>query len=92
MLIDTVRISWVGPTSFGVELNDVTNAFTLEEGQVVPPEFRVGDFVEIHLHGDQAAALWGIKSSKGYYKFRHVTSGKEFKTWHRAEAWRFDPL
>ena len=92
MLIDTVRIAWVGPTSFGVELNGATKAFTLEERQSVPPEFKEGDLVEVHLHGDMAAAIWGIESSRGYYMFKHVASGKEFKTWHRAEAWRFDAL
>jgi len=45
-----------------------------------------------NLHGDLAAAMWGIENSRGYYMFKHVKSGKEFKTWHRAESWRFDPL
>ena len=46
-MVDIVRITWVGSTSFGVELNGVTKAFTLEEGQTVPSEFQVRDFVEI---------------------------------------------
>jgi len=76
----------------GVELNKIIKAFTLEEGQVVPPEFKEGDEVELHLHGDATAEIWGIEHSRGYYLFKHIASGKEFKTWHRAEAYRFDPL
>jgi|GEM_PF-6912287 len=91
-MVDTVFISWIGPTSFGVERNGVTKTFSLEEGQVVPPEFKEGDLVEVHLHGDITAAIWGIENSRGYYLFKHIPSGKEFKTWHRAESWRFDPL
>lgn len=91
-MIDKVFISWVGPTSFGVELNDVIKTFSLEEGQVVPPEFKKGDLVEVYLHGDITAAIWGVENSRGYYLFKHIPSGKEFKTWHRAESWRFDPL
>lgn len=91
MQIDKVFISWIGPTSLGVELNGVTKAFSLEEGQVVPPEFKVGDLVELHLQGDLTAAIWGIEKSRGCYLFKHIASGKEFRTWHRAEAFRFDP-
>ena len=91
MLVDTVRVAWVGPTSFGVELNGATKAFSLEDGQVVPSEFKDGDLVEVHIHGDMLAVIWGIETSKGYYMFKHVPSGKEFRTWHRAEAWRFEP-
>lgn len=70
----------------------MTKGFTLEEGQVVPPEFKKGDRVEVHLVGDMLGVIWGIESSRGYYLFKHVASGKEFKTWHRAEAWRLDPM
>jgi hypothetical protein len=92
MLVDKVFINWIGPTFLGVERNGVSRAFTLEEGQVVPPEFKEGDEVELHLHGDPMAAMWGIEKSKGYYSFKHLASGKEFKTWHRAEAYTLDPL
>ncbi len=92
MMVDKVFINWIGPTFLGVELNGVSRAFTLEEGQVIPPEFKEGDQVELHLHGDPMAAMWGIERSKGYYLFKHLASGKVFKTWHRAEAYRFDPL
>jgi hypothetical protein len=92
MMVDKVFISWIGSTAFGVELNGVAKAFTLAEGQAVPPEFKAGDEVELHLHGDLAAAIWGIENSRGYYLFKHVASGKEFKTWHREEAYRLDPL
>src|SRR5215469_2180313 len=91
MFVDKVFISWIGPTSFGVERNGVTRAFSLEVGQVVPPEFKKGDLVELYLEGDTEAEIWGIESSDGCYRFKHIPSGKEFKTWHRAEAWRFDP-
>lgn len=92
MFVDKVFISWVGPISFGVERNGVTKAFSLEEGQVVPPEFKKGDLVEIYLEGDPTAEIWGIENSKGSYRFKHIPSGKEFRTWHRAEAYKLDPL
>ena len=92
MLVDRVSISWIGATFLAVEKNGVNLAFTLEEGQAVPPEFKEGDEVELHLHGDATAALWGVEKSKGYYLFKHIATGKEFKTWHRAEAYTFDPL
>jgi hypothetical protein len=91
-LVDKVFISWIGPSSLGVELNGVAKAFSLEEGQVVPPEFKAGDLVELHLQGDPAAEIRGIENSKGCYLFKHISSGKEFKTWHRAEGYRLDPL
>ncbi len=91
-MVDKVFISWIGPTSLGVERNGVTKAFSLEEGQVVPPEFKKGDLVELHLQGDPMAEIWGIENSKGCYLFKHIASGKEFKTWHRAEAYKLDPL
>ena len=89
-MVDEVYISWIGPTAFEVERNGVTRAFSLEEGQVVPPEFKKGDLVELHLVGDPIAEIWGAGKSKGYYLFKHIASGKEFKTWHRAEAFRFE--
>ena len=92
MVVDKVFISWIGPTSLGVELNGVTKAFSLEEGQVVPPEFKVGDLVEVHLQGDLTAEIFGIEKSRGFYLFKHIASGKEFKTWHRAEAYKLGPL
>ncbi len=52
MLVDQVFLSWVGPISIGVERNGVIKAFSLEEGQAIPPEFKVGDLVELHLEGD----------------------------------------
>jgi hypothetical protein len=91
-MVDKVFISWIGSTAFGVERNGVAKSFTLEEGQVVPPEFKAGDEVELHLHGDPTAEIWGIENSKGYYMFKHIASGKEFKTWHRVEGYRLDPL
>lgn len=91
-MVDKVFISWIGPTSFGVERNGVEKAFSLKEGQVVPPEFREGDLVELHLQGDPMAEIWGIESSSGYYLFKHIASGKEFNTWHRAEAYKLNPL
>jgi len=90
MKVDEVFISWVGPISFGVERNGVTKAFSLEEGQVIPPEFKKGDLVELHLEGDPMAEIWGIETSNGSYLFKHIPSGKEFRTWHRAEAFRLD--
>lgn len=91
-MIDKVFISWIGPTSLGVERNGVTKAFSLEEGQVVPPEFKEGDLVELHIQGDPMAEIWGIENSKGCYLFKHIASGQEFKTWHRAEAYKLNPL
>lgn len=78
-MIDKVFISWIGPTSLGVELNDVVKGFSLEEGQVVPPEFKVGDLVELHLESDPAAEIWGIDNSKGCYLFKHIDSGKSLE-------------
>jgi hypothetical protein len=91
-VIDRVFISWIGPTSLGVELNGVVKGFSLEVGQVVPPEFKVGDLVELHLESDPTAAIWGVANSKGCYLFRHIASGKEFRTWHRADGYKLDPL
>jgi hypothetical protein len=90
MKVDDVFISWIGPISFGVERNGVMRAFSLEEGQVVPPEFKEGDLVELHLEGDPDAQIWGVENSDGYYLFKHLPSGKEFRTWHKAEAWRLN--
>ncbi len=90
MLVDKVFLSWVGPISLGVERNGVIKAFSLEEGQAIPPEFKVGDLVELHLEGDPMAEIWGIETSKGSYLFKHIPSGKEFRTWHRAEAYKLD--
>src|SRR5260370_33640698 len=92
MQIDKVFISWIGPTSLGVELNGVTKSFTLEEGQVVPPEFKKGDSVELHLQGDITAAIWGIEKSRGCYLFKHIASGKGFRSCHRAKASRLHPF
>jgi hypothetical protein len=36
------------------------------------------------------AEIWGIETSNGSYLFKHIPSGKEFRTWHRAEAFRLD--
>lgn len=91
MFVDTASISWVGPTSIGVEKNGVTKAFSLQDGQIVPPEFKEGELVEVHLHGDPTAEIFGIQHSAGYYLFKHVPSGVEFKTFHRAEGFKFDP-
>ncbi len=89
-MVDKVFISWVGPISLGVERNGVIKGFSLEEGEQIPPEFKVGDLVELHLESDPMAEIWGIENSQGAYLFRHITSGKEFRTWHRAEAYRLE--
>jgi hypothetical protein len=85
------KIDWVGTVALGVETEGGRSlAFSLEDDQRIPSEFRVGDLVEITNYPDHpSVAAMGMESA-GHYEFRHISSGKVFRTWHRADMYKVE--
>lgn len=82
-------IEWVGTVALGV-LQDGKPRFALalEDGQDIPPEFKVGDELRIVNHpADPASVAMGM--NYGYYEVTHVTSGKVLRIHHRVYEYMF---
>ena len=83
-------IEWIGTIGVSI-LRDGEPRFVLvlEDGQQVPPEFKVGDEVRIVNHpADPASVAMG--NNYGYYAVTHVPSGTELQIMHRVYAWQFE--
>ena len=80
------KIAWVGTLALGVETDEGRQmAFSLEEGQTIPSEFKEGDQLRIVNHPDHPANV-AMGMNGGYYEITHVRSGAVLETWHRADA------
>lgn len=70
------RIDWVGEVALGVRTEGGRPiAFSLEEGQIVPSEFKVGDEVDIQNHPAHPAKV-EMGMNDGYYDIIHLASKK----------------
>jgi hypothetical protein len=82
------KIDWIGAVAIGVQTEGGREfAFSLEEGQHVPKEFKVGEDVQIVNHPDHPAGI-AMGKDWGYYEITHCSSSKVLKTWHRADAFQ----
>jgi hypothetical protein len=83
------KVAWVGSVALGVETETGRElAFSLEENQQIPAEFKEGDAVDITNHPDHpSVATMGMESG-GYYEITHIPTGTVFRTWHRADAYK----
>jgi hypothetical protein len=80
------KIDWIGAVAIGVQTDGGRElAFSLEEGQHVQTEFKVGDDIQIVNHPARPASM-EMGLDWGYYEVTHCRSGKVLKTWHRADA------
>lgn len=71
------KVDWVGEVALGVVTDSGRPlAFSLEEGQAVPTEFKPGDELEIENHPAHPATLAMGMENMGYYRITHVASGK----------------
>ena len=61
------KIDWIGAVALGVLTPEGRPlAFSLEEDQQVPPEFKEGDEVEIENHPDHPANIAMGRENQGY--------------------------
>jgi len=82
-------VDWIGTIALGV-LQDGKPRFALvlEDGQEVPPEFKVGDELRIVNHpADPAMVAMGM--NYGRYDVTHVPSGKVLQIMHRVYEYMF---
>jgi hypothetical protein len=87
----TYKIAWIGAVALGMEdEGGYQYAFSLEDGQTVPPEFKEGDEVEIANRPEHPANLAMSMENQGRYEFTHIPTGTAFKTWHRADKYKVD--
>jgi hypothetical protein len=84
-------IDWIGSVAFGVT-DEAGNpfAFSLEEDQRVPEDFKPGDQVGISNHPAHPAVLVMGTKNNGHYDFIHLKTGTEFRTWHRADMYKVE--
>jgi len=82
-------IDWIGTVAIGV-LQDGKPRFALvlEEGQEVPPEFKVGDALRVENRPAHPAMI-AMGINHGYYEVTHVPSGKRLEIMHRAYGYLF---
>ena len=84
------KLGWLGTAAFqaftpeGREL-----VFDLAQDQVLPPELKEGEEIDIELHPDHPANL-AMGMNSGYYEITHLKSGVKFKVAHKTSDWRFD--
>jgi hypothetical protein len=81
-------IAWIGTVALGVlKDGEPWFDFSLEEGQTIPPEFRVGDELTIVNHPAHPAMI-AMDMNGGHYEITHIPSGKVLQTMHRAEEYK----
>ncbi|HUB18564.1 MAG TPA: hypothetical protein VL990_08005 [Acidobacteriaceae bacterium] len=85
------KVAWIGAVALGVETDGGRQlAFSLEEDQQIPSEFKEGDPIEIVNHPDHpSVATMGLESG-GFYEITHLPTGKTFRTWHRADMYKVE--
>lgn len=67
------EIDWIGTVALGVLTPEGRLlAFSLEEDQQAPPEFKEGDEVEIENHPDHPANIAMGRESQGYYEMHRA--------------------
>ena len=82
------KIDWIGAVVIGVQTEGGREfAFSFEEGQHVPKEFKVGDDIQIVNHPSHPASK-EMGMDWGFYEITHCSSGKVLKTWHRTDAFQ----
>lgn len=83
------RIDWIGTVAIGLETRAGRPlGFSLEEGQQVPPEFKVGDRVDVRNYpADAGSVLVGFENN-GYYEITHISTGVILRTMHRADLYK----
>jgi hypothetical protein len=85
------RIDWIGTVALGVVTGGGRPlAFSLEDGQTVPPEFREGDEVQIANHPEEPVLLAMGFENNGFYEIKHVKSGATLRTMHRADMYKVE--
>jgi hypothetical protein len=83
-------IDWIGTVALGVLLDGKPRfALALEDGQEVPPEFKVGDELIIVNHPADPASI-AMGHNYGRYEVIHVPSGKVLNIMHRVYAYMFE--
>lgn len=85
------KIAWIGTVALGIETDGGRQlAFSLEDGQAIPPEFKEGDAVEIVNRPEHPAVLAMDMENHGHYEFTHIPTGIVFQTWHRADMYKVE--
>jgi hypothetical protein len=83
------KVDWAGSVALGViEDNGRKFAFSLEENQSIPEEFREGDALEITNHPSHPAHIAMGMGNSGFYEITHIKSGKILRTMHRADEYK----
>lgn len=84
-------IDWIGTVAIGVLTEGGRSlAFSLEDGQQVPAEFKEGDDVKIMNHPEDPVVLAMGLENGGYYEITHIKSGVVLRTWHRADMYKVE--
>lgn len=85
------QIAWIGTVALGIETEGGRSlAFSIEDNQQVPVEFKEGDSVEITNRPDHPATLAMGLESQGYYEIKHIRTGTILRTWHRADMYKVE--
>jgi hypothetical protein len=85
------KIDWIGTVALGISTEEGRLlAFSLEDGQQVPPEFKVGDPVKIVNHPEHPSVIAMGMENEGYYEFTHIPTGTVFITQHRNDMYKID--
>ena len=85
------KIDWIGTVALGVLTEGGRPlAFSLEDGQQVPPEFKEGDDVEIRNYPENPAVLAMGMENGGHYEITHIKSRAVLRTWHRADMYKVE--
>lgn len=85
------KIEWIGTVAIGVLTEGGQSlAFSLADGQQVPPEFKVGDPVKIGNYSEHPAVVAMGMENEGYYEFTHIPTGTVFRTQHRDDMYKVE--
>ena len=85
------KIEWIGTVALGVSTEGGRSlAFSLADGQQVPPEFKVGDPVKIANYPEHPSVVAMGMENEGYYEFTHIPTGTVFRTQHRDDMYKVE--
>jgi hypothetical protein len=85
------KIEWIGTVALGISTEGGRSlAFSLEDGQQVPPEFKVGDPVKIVNFPEHPSVIAMGMGNEGYYEFTHIPTGIVLHTLHRNDMYKVE--
>ncbi len=85
------KIEWIGTVALGVSTEGGQSlAFSLADGQQVPPEFKVGDPVKIVNYPEHPSVVAMGMENVGYYEFTHIPTGTVVRTQHRDDMYKVE--